>query len=296
MSRRRSLWARTGPTTEIMTGWHESTLAETAWEKNRNAGRRWALIGALVGAMVALIVFAPAAWLASAVSSATHERFMLADARGTIWSGSAVVLVTGGKDSRDATALPGRMEWKLGLKGLGLQLRATHACCLNGTVSVLIRAGLGHLTATLNPPADWVGQWPSNWLTGLGTPWNTLQPQGMIRLSSPGLVLKRTQGHWNFEGRADIDLLDISSRISTLERLGSYRFSVSSTLNEPGIAQITLGTTDGALQLNGSGTWSSSGFRFRGEARASDTDEAALQNLLNIIGRREGARSVISIG
>jgi general secretion pathway protein N len=37
--------------------------------------------------------------------------------------------------------------------------------------------------------------------------------------------------------------------------------------------------------------------RFRGEARAAtEADEAALNNLLNIIGRRNGAVSVISIG
>jgi general secretion pathway protein N len=38
------------------------------------------------------------------------------------------------------------------------------------------------------------------------------------------------------------------------------------------------------------------GVRFRGEARANEGDESALTNLLNIIGRRDGARSVISIG
>jgi general secretion pathway protein N len=36
--------------------------------------------------------------------------------------------------------------------------------------------------------------------------------------------------------------------------------------------------------------------RFRGEAVAAPGDEPALNNLLNIIGRRNGARSVISIG
>jgi general secretion pathway protein N len=37
--------------------------------------------------------------------------------------------------------------------------------------------------------------------------------------------------------------------------------------------------------------------RFTGAARAaSPADEAALSNLLNIIGKRDGARSVISIG
>jgi general secretion pathway protein N len=36
--------------------------------------------------------------------------------------------------------------------------------------------------------------------------------------------------------------------------------------------------------------------RFRGEARAAEGQEAALANLLNIIGRRQGATSLISIG
>ena len=38
------------------------------------------------------------------------------------------------------------------------------------------------------------------------------------------------------------------------------------------------------------------GLRFRGEATAAEAEAAALSNLLNIIGRRNGARSVISIG
>jgi general secretion pathway protein N len=53
---------------------------------------------------------------------------------------------------------------------------------------------------------------------------------------------------------------------------------------------------DGPLQLIGNGTWGPGGVKFRGEARATAVDEAALSNLLNIIGRREGAKSIISIG
>jgi general secretion pathway protein N len=36
--------------------------------------------------------------------------------------------------------------------------------------------------------------------------------------------------------------------------------------------------------------------RFAGEARASAGHEEALSNLLNIIGRREGSRSLLSLG
>jgi general secretion pathway protein N len=36
--------------------------------------------------------------------------------------------------------------------------------------------------------------------------------------------------------------------------------------------------------------------RLRGEATATDADRQALNNLLNIIGRRQGARSLLTIG
>jgi general secretion pathway protein N len=50
------------------------------------------------------------------------------------------------------------------------------------------------------------------------------------------------------------------------------------------------------LLLNGSGSWGAGGLRLRGEATAAEVDQPALANLLNIIGRRDGARSLISIG
>jgi general secretion pathway protein N len=72
--------------------------------------------------------------------------------------------------------------------------------------------------------------------------------------------------------------------------------TVSADTAKPGISLLSLSTDSGPLQLSGSGTWGPAGVRFRGEARASEAERAALSNLLNIIGRRDGARSVISIG
>jgi general secretion pathway protein N len=147
----------------------------------------------------------------------------------------------------------------------------------------------------LQPPAGGrIGQWPSAWLGGLGTPFNTLQLGGAIRLASPGIEFESVQGRWLVRGRADVELLDASSRLSTLETLGSYRLSLNG--DAAGTAQLVLSTLEGALQLSGSGTVGAGGVRFRGEARAASGDDAALSNLLNIIGRRDGARSVISIG
>ena len=290
--RGRPLWANTA----AASGWAESTHAEVAWTKDRSASGRWAIGGILLGAFVALLAFAPAAWLAQALSTATGQRLVLADARGTVWSGSAVAVLTGGPGSRDATALPGRLEWTLGPKGLGLDLRARHACCLNGTVVLQMRPGLGRITTTLLPTAGWVGQWPSAWLGGLGTPWNTLQLGGAVRLVSPGLTVDAVQGRLRVQGRADMELLSVSSRLTTLETLGSYRMTLAADPANAGVSQLTLSTQEGALKLSGDGTWGPGGVRFRGEATAAGADEPALANLLNIIGRRDGARSVISIG
>ena len=290
--RGRGLWTPT----VAATGWGESTLAELSWDKSRSAGVRWAVAGAVFGVLVALLLYAPAAWLAAAVASRTEQRVLLADARGTVWSGSAVAILTGGEGSRDAASLPGRLSWTLRPHGLGLELKLQHACCLNGSVALQVRPGFGRTGYTLVPPAGWVAQWPTAFLGGLGTPWNTMQLGGTVRLASPGLRIDAVQGRWIVDGHADLELVDVSSRLTTLDTLGSYRISLDGDPAKPGIAALTLTTEEGALQLGGSGTWGPAGLRFRGEARAGAADEAALSNLLNIIGRRDGARSVISIG
>ena len=50
----------------------------------------WGSAGALLGGLLALVALAPAAWLADAVAGASEQRLLLADARGTVWAGSAV--------------------------------------------------------------------------------------------------------------------------------------------------------------------------------------------------------------
>jgi general secretion pathway protein N len=275
----------------------ESSFAEIAWEKSRHAATRWAVVGGVVGLLVGIVAFAPASWLAAAITSGTQQRLQLAEARGTIWSGSAVVVLTGGEGSRDASSLPGRLEWSLGLQGLGVQLKTRHACCLNGEVALQIKPGLSGMTVVVPPKPDWIGQWPAAFLTGLGTPFNTLRLGGVVRLSSPGLTLQTVQGRVLVEGRADIELLNVSSRMSSLETLGSYRMTLTGDpARAGGPSQLNLTTLEGALQLSGSGTVGQNGTRFRGEAQASEGNETTLSNLLNIIGRRDGARSVISIG
>lgn len=266
--------------------------ADSGWSQELRRVRAFAAVGALLGGAGALVAFAPASWLASAVASATDQRVLLADARGSVWSGSAVPVLTGGAGSRDASALPSRLHWRLGLDGLAIGLRARQACCINGELRLRVEPGLGRTTFTLPASSGPIGQWPAVWLAGLGAPFNTLQFEGTVALSSGGLVAESARGRWAFRGSAALALGNLSSRVSTLPVLGSYGLA----LTGGDVAHLTLSTQDGPLQLSGGGDWTAGRLRFRGEARAAPGSEAALNNLLNIIGRRQGALSVLSIG
>jgi general secretion pathway protein N len=140
--------------------------------------------------------------------------------------------------------------------------------------------------------ADGQTQWPAALLAGLGTPWNTLKFEGDLLLSTQGLSIEWIEGRLAVAGRAELRAQRISSRLSTLRPMGSYRVTV---LGGPTPA-LQLETLEGALQLTGSGQWVGSRLRFSGTATAAPDREEALANLLNIIGRRNGARSIISIG
>jgi general secretion pathway protein N len=289
-------WRPVGRRATRLSGFESSMLGQEGFDRARRTTRRWAYFGAAIGALCAAFAFAPASWMAQAVASASNGHLQLTESRGTVWSGSAVMVLTGGTGSRDAMALPGRLSWRLGWSGLAPQLRFEQACCLNGRVGVNLEPGLGQVDAELVAPPGWVAQWPTAWLAGLGTPFNTMQLGGAVRFVSPGLTVRWVAGRWQMDGRAEIEFNGVSSRLSTLESLGSYRLSLVADPANAGNSLLTLTTVDGALQLSGNGTWSASGLRFRGEARSGLANDAALNNLLNIIGRREGARSLISIG
>ena len=67
-----------------------------------------------------------------------------------------MLVLTGGGGSRDASILPGRLSWAIGLRTSGLLLRASQACCINGELQMLLKPGLGRLEITLSNQADWL--------------------------------------------------------------------------------------------------------------------------------------------
>ncbi len=275
---------------------------------------RWAAGGAALGGLLALLAFVPASWVAHELAGASGGRLLLADARGTLWRGHAVPVLTGGAGSRDAAALPGRLHWRLGWHHGAPSLQLEQACCLDKPVLVRWQPGLAgsrfellSLPAAGVPPVpapaapavaaapSSIGHWPVAWLAGLGAPLNTLRLSGTMQLSGQALSLETVQGRVVLGGRAELSLNQVASRMSTLDVLGDYRLSLQGDPRGQA-ATLQLRTTSGALQLSGEGQWAASRLRFNGQASAAPGYEPALSNLLNIIGRRQGALSLISIG
>lgn len=250
----------------------------------------WALTGLSCGAALALVLFAPARWLASALAWTSDGHVILADARGTVWNGSGQWVLTGGRGSRDAVALPSRLEWQLRPGLRGLHLSVTASCCTPQPVAMTLQPRWrGLVVAVADVDAS---HWPAALLAGLGTPWNTLQLEGQLQLSTRSLQLQWTAQALQVQGRAELLALDMASSLTTLRPMGSYRVA----LEGGAVPTLQLSTVEGGLQLAGNGEWRGSRLRFSGQATTAPEREAVLANLLNLIGRREGARSVITLG
>lgn len=259
---------------------------------------RWAELGAVLGLLTAVVAWAPAAWLASAVAGMSNQRLLLADARGSLWNGSARVILSPGPGSRDGSELPERLGWTLRPAwvdgGLGLRLTLAQDCCVKPASPLTVGIGMDRLTVRLpdaTPEQPWI-RWPASWLAGLGTPWNTVAPSGVIAISAQGFTFDGRGKAVTVSGVAQVELRDFSSRLAQVAPLGSYRMSLVGGGTAP---QLILMTQQGPLQLSGQGSLGARP-QFRGEASPAPGSEAALANLLNIIGRRDGARSIISVG
>lgn len=252
-------------------------------------GRIWAGVGLVLGTLTALVIFAPAQWLATTIERASAGQVLLTQARGTLWAGSAQWVLTGGVGSQDRMALPGRIHWQLRPHWTGLHATLHADCCTRTPVALTLTPHWGGAHIAWQ---DSQSQWPAAVLSGLGTPWNTLQLQGQMLLQTHSATLQWTAGRVHFGGQIQLDAQAMSSRLSTLQPMGSYRLQ----LQGGDTPTLQLQTLEGYLLLSGNGQWVGRQLRFSGEAQATPQYEAQLSNLLNIIGRRNGARAIITLG
>ncbi|SDQ18101.1 type II secretion system protein N (GspN) [Paraburkholderia fungorum] len=250
------------------------------WMRRLRVALPWLVVAVLSNAVVMLTLL-PAAWITPQFAKQTRGHVNLVDPAGSLWHGSATLMLAAGSDMSAATLLPGRIEWTTSFWPLftgrvRMTMRHSEAMPDPITVDATLR------TATVTPGAMAV---PASLLGGLGAPFNTLDLQGNVQLSWSDW---RTFNREAF-GQLTVTLNDASSRISLVKPLGSYRVlfqaqGASSTLD--------LTTMKGPLMLSGNGTVSAASTSFHGVASAAPEARDNLAGLLNLLGRPTGPGTV----
>ena len=253
------------------------------------------IAAALLMMIVTVVVMLPAAWLAPVVEKQTGGRFSLGDAEGSLWQGSAFLgVVSAGEKSAMTRVplmplLPGRFYWRLSpMLLLGrVDMRIDNRDVLTQPVNL---QGNWHQW-TLTPSAL---QLPAERLSALGAPLNTLRPSGRMRLSWEMLTLSSMPVGITIDGPMQLDMTEIASALSPVKPLGDYQLQLDW---RGALAQLTLKTLSGPLQLRGSGVLANGRLQFSGEAWAQEGQEQRLAILLNLLGQRrqQGNRNIIAL-
>ncbi|WP_079417140.1 type II secretion system protein N [Thiomonas intermedia] len=269
-------------------------------KRRRPFNRRWLWLAAFLGVLWGLLWQAPASWLSAAVWRASGQRVLLAQAQGTWHNGSALLVLEGGAGSRGATVLPGMLHWTVRLGSLwrgALQAQIDWPTVSPQALQVDARFGLSQSTLALRPAGGgpdeaWQGALPLSVLEGLGTPWNTVALQGQAQFTLRGLHLESVAGRMRLGGQVQIDLPDVASRLSVVAPIGSYTLNI---VGQGADAQVALRSDKGPLLLEGKGVWNGQALQFLGTGRATPGNEAAMANLLSLLGRRDGDHVQIAL-
>ncbi|CAE6818790.1 type II secretion system protein N [Paraburkholderia aspalathi] len=252
----------------------------TYWMRRLRVALPWLAVALLANAVVMLTLL-PAAWITPQFGRQTHGHVNLVNPTGSLWHGSATLMLAAGSDMSAATLLPGRIEWRTAFWPLftgrvRMTMRHSEAMPDPITVDATLRS------ATITPGALAV---PASLLSGLGAPFNTLDLQGDVRLAWSDW---RSFNQEAF-GQLTVTLNDVSSRVSLVKPLGSYRL----LFQAQGVSsRLDLTTLKGPLMLTGNGTVSAVSTSFRGTASAAPEARDNLAGLLNLLGRPSGPDTV----
>ncbi|HQS76170.1 MAG TPA: type II secretion system protein N, partial [Gallionellaceae bacterium] len=238
-------------------------MRKTGW-------RAWVLL--LLAFLVTLVVMAPATLLAKIVEEGSEGKFVLANATGTMWRGSAIPAIrqlTGGlfvleKLHWDMSMLPllrGKASIEFRWDNIE-QIQPVLATVSYGRIElrnviVPLHAGiLGELSPLLRP----------------------VQLSGKMQISSESFTISK-QG---MSGTVVADWMNAGSVLSSVNPLGSYRINVVAAGER---LDATLATTAGVLMLEGRGNFTlGRGLNFKGTARASEDSRGSLNELLGNLG------------
>lgn len=222
--------------------------------------------------LLTLLITAPASLLDKCLQYATQGRLLLANANGTVWSGSAIPALRT-QDSR-LVALP-FLRWEIAVPSLftgkihaRLQWDDQPPASATEAIISFNQVELHH--ALLQLPARVLGE-ASPML-------KPAQFRGQLQVQGEHLIFSKR----GVDGAATVDWQQASSALSSIAPLGDYRLALNGAGDR---INIGLTTISGILLLEGDGNWlAGRGLEFHGKAHASAGNYDNLTELLHHLG------------
>jgi general secretion pathway protein N len=203
--------------------------------------KRWSLLAIGLGAYaLALIATAPATLVDASLQRASHGRLRLAEAQGTLWSGSGQIEI---RDTGGRSGVAKSLAWRVVPESL---LRGRVVCEVELDKSAKrfpVTVSLSRIevaNAEINLPAA---------VLGLGVP--KLAPLGLtgdVLLRVASLSIERKEMH----GNATLQWHDAGSVLTPISPLGDYELRLD---GEGATVHAYLRTIQGPLRLEGKGSW-----------------------------------------
>jgi general secretion pathway protein N len=237
--------------------------------------KRWQLIAiGLTIYTVAVIATAPATLIDARLQHASHGSFRLAEARGTLWSGSGQIEV---RDSAGRIGVAKSLAWRFLPESL---LRGRLVCEVGLDQSAKrfpVTISLSRIevaNADVSLPAT---------VLGLGLP--KLAPLGLtgdVLLHVANLTIERKE----MQGNATLLWRDAGSVLTPISPLGDYELRLD---GEGATVHAYLRTIQGPLRLEGQGSWANGNNPvFLATAQVAAQHQQQLAPLLRLIAVERG--------
>ncbi len=237
--------------------------------------KRWQLIAiGLIIYTVAIVATAPATLLDGRLQHASHGRLRLAEAHGTLWSGSGQIEV---RDSAGRIGIAKNLAWRFLPESL---LRGRLVCEVGLDQSAKrfpVTISLSRIevaNADVSLPAT---------VLGLGLP--KLAPLGLtgdVLLHIASLTVERKE----MQGNATLLWRDAGSVLTPISPLGDYELRLD---GEGATVHAYLRTIQGPLRLEGKGSWANGNNPvFLATAQVAAEHQQQLAPLLRLIAVERG--------
>lgn len=235
---------------------------------------RWLIGLALVAYALGLIATAPATLIDAGLRQASDGRVRLAEARGTVWSGSGQIEL---RDPAQRSGVARNIAWRLRplqlLRGrLRYEVALDHAGKPFPVTLSVSRVELADADIGL----------PAAALALADARLSPLELTGDLMLHVERLALARDTVH----GTATLQWRGAGSALARVSPLGDYEVRLQ---GDGAAARASLRTLQGPLQLDGGATWrSGSRPEFLGTARVPPQHQQQLSPLLRLIAVERG--------